>query len=286
MIVPFLRSRAASRTGRAAARIDIRLRKAEYRPDLNRTTASQKLQMRRRGRPRLRSLSSRIGAEFMTTAPRIHGHDGQALARSRRKGPRLHDHALRAQGKAMQPFGIIAPPAKEFGVRNHKDPGWIAPAAVLLALWLVGCEQQVAQEAPPPVAVSFLEVAATELPLSLEYAAQLRGIREVEVRARVSGILLERLYDEGEPVDAGDVLFKIDPAPFEAEVERARAELGVQLANLRAAERERDRIVPLYEQQLASLRDRDNAVTAYETARAAVAAAEAALRTAELALSY
>ncbi|HEY8519495.1 MAG TPA: efflux RND transporter periplasmic adaptor subunit [Gammaproteobacteria bacterium] len=172
-------------------------------------------------------------------------------------------------------------------MRKQKEPGWVAPAgALLLALALAGCEQQVAQEAPPPVAVSFLEVVPTELPLELEYAAQLRGIREVEVRARVSGILLERLYDEGEAVKAGDVLFKIDPAPFQAEVERARAELGVRLANLRAAERERDRILPLYEQQVASLRDRDNAVTAYETARAAVAAAEAALRTAELSLSY
>ncbi|HEX6997871.1 MAG TPA: efflux RND transporter periplasmic adaptor subunit [Gammaproteobacteria bacterium] len=172
-------------------------------------------------------------------------------------------------------------------MRNHKQPGWVVPAgALLLALWLAGCEQQVAQEASPPVVVGSLEVVPRELPLVLEYAAQLRGIREVEVRARVSGILLERLYDEGEFVKAGDVLFKIDPAPFQAEVERARAELGVRLANLRAAERERDRILPLYEQELASLRDRDNAVTAYETARAAVEAAEAELRSAELSLSY
>lgn len=154
---------------------------------------------------------------------------------------------------------------------------------------LAGCEQEAAQPvgmAPPPVAVTFLQVFPKRLPLSLEYAAQLRGIREVEVRARVSGILLERLYEEGEPVSEGEMLFRIDPAPFRAEAERARAELGVQQANLRQAARERERVLPLFEQGLASQRDRDNAVAAYETAQAAVAAAEAAVRSAELALSY
>lgn len=174
-------------------------------------------------------------------------------------------------------------------MRNYEmdSPRVASLCAVLVScLWLGACEEQVAQEAPPPVVVGSLEVAAGELPLSLEYPAQLHGFREVEVRARVSGILLERTYEEGAAVKAGDVLFRIDPAPFRAEVERARAQLGVQQANLRQAERERDRVVPLFEQELASLRDRDNAIAAYETALAAVAAAEAELRAAELDLSY
>jgi membrane fusion protein (multidrug efflux system) len=98
--------------------------------------------------------------------------------------------------------------------------------------------------------------------------------------------LLERRYDEGARVEAGDVLFIIDPDPFRAAVARARAELAVQEANLAQARRERDRIVPLHEQNLASLRDRDTALAAFEGAEAAVAAARAALRTAELELSY
>jgi membrane fusion protein (multidrug efflux system) len=81
-------------------------------------------------------------------------------------------------------------------------------------------------------------------------------------------------------------LFRIDPDPFRAEVARVRAQLAVQQANLAQARRERDRIVPLYEQQLASLRDRDTAIAAFESAEAAVAAARAALQTADLALSY
>lgn len=158
--------------------------------------------------------------------------------------------------------------------------------SLLLAAGLVACQQQQAPQAPPPAEVSVLEVQPRDLELSLEYPAQLRGAREVEVRARVSGILLERRYEEGARVAAGDVLFRIDPEPFRAEVARARAELGVQQANLGQARRERDRMVPLYDQKLASLRDRDTALAGFESAQAAVAAAQAALRSAELALSY
>jgi membrane fusion protein, multidrug efflux system len=156
----------------------------------------------------------------------------------------------------------------------------------LLAALLAGCGQAPQPPAFPPTEVNAIEVNPRDLTLTLEYAAQLRGVREVEVRARVSGILLERRYDDGQAVQAGDVLFRIDPAPFRAEAERARADLGVQQALLQQATRERDRILPLYDQKLASQRDRDTALSAYDGAKAAVAAAEAALRSAELNLSY
>jgi membrane fusion protein, multidrug efflux system len=139
---------------------------------------------------------------------------------------------------------------------------------------------------PPPVEVGVVDVEPRPLTLLLEYPGQLKGVREVEVRARVSGILLERRYDEGEMVQAGDVLFRIDPEPFRAAVARARADVAVQEASLGQARRERDRVLPLYEQKLASLRERDTALATFESAEAAVAAARAALRTAELELSY
>jgi membrane fusion protein (multidrug efflux system) len=155
-----------------------------------------------------------------------------------------------------------------------------------LAAMLAACAPPQQPPAFPPTEVSALEVQPRDLPLALEYAAQLRGVREVEVRARVSGILLERRYEEGDAVKAGDLLFRIDPAPFRAETERARANLGVQQASLQQATRDRDRILPLFDQKVASVRDRDTAVAAFESARAAVAAGEAALRSAELNLSY
>ncbi|HUQ53242.1 MAG TPA: efflux RND transporter periplasmic adaptor subunit [Gammaproteobacteria bacterium] len=155
-----------------------------------------------------------------------------------------------------------------------------------MALAACGEPPPAAPGAFPPVDVGVVEVHPRALPLPLEYPAQLKGVREVEVRARVSGILLERRYDEGAHVAAGDVLFRIDPDQFRAAVARARAEVAVQEASLGQARRERDRIVPLYDQKLASLRERDTSLATFESAEAAVAAAQAALRTAELDLSY
>ena len=159
-------------------------------------------------------------------------------------------------------------------------------AALLSFSFLAACTKEQAPPSMPPMEVGALEVKPEALALTLEHAAQLRGVREVEVRARVSGILLKRMYTEGSRVKEGDLLFRIDPAPFEAQVAKARADLGVQRANLEATKRERDRIVPLYDQKLVSLRDRDNAVAAYESAAASTAATEAALKSAELDLSY
>jgi membrane fusion protein (multidrug efflux system) len=165
-------------------------------------------------------------------------------------------------------------------------PAALVLSAVAACAALAGCGKQQPQMQMPPVQVSSVDVKAMPLQLTLEHAAQLRGVREVEVRARVSGILLKRLYREGARVRENELLFKIDPAPFQAQVARARGELGIQQANLQQAQRERDRILPLYDQKLVSLRDRDNAIAAYETSNAGVEAAKAALRTSELDLSY
>ena len=169
---------------------------------------------------------------------------------------------------------------------GHSPRLYLSLAALLVAATLAGCSGQQPPPQFPPVEVGSLEVKTESLALTLEHAAQLRGVREVEVRARVSGILLKRLYQEGSRVKAGDVLFRIDPAPFEATVARARAEVGVQQANLQQARRERARIAQLYEQKLVSSRDRDTAIAGDETASASVAAAEAALKSANLDLSY
>ena len=158
--------------------------------------------------------------------------------------------------------------------------------SLFVALLLAACGAPPAPPMPPPAEVGVVDVEPRSLALVLEYPAQLKGVREVEVRARVSGILLERRYEEGARVEAGEVLFRIDPDPFRAQVAQARAALAVQEASLSQARRQRDQILPLFDRNLASVRDRDNALTAFESAEAAVAAARAALRTAELELSY
>jgi membrane fusion protein (multidrug efflux system) len=165
------------------------------------------------------------------------------------------------------------------------------PQLLLLAVMaaLAACEQAasgpgIPMPALPEVVIGHAAEAA--VPLNLSYTAQTLGSREVEVRARVSGILLKRLYQEGNAVKQGDVLFQIDPAPFEAAVAQDRAALAIARANQTQARRNRDRIVPLVEKGLASPKERDDVLSGLEVADAQAQAAEASLRTSELNLSY
>lgn len=137
---------------------------------------------------------------------------------------------------------------------------------------------------PPPVTVS--EVETTDVTVREDYAGRVRGAREVQVRARVQGVLEERLYEEGSLVQEGKSLFRIDPRPFEVALQAAEAERETARANLNEAEREWNRISRLYEQDAVSERERDTAESALETARAAVAVAEADVERAELELGY
>ncbi|HET7203681.1 MAG TPA: efflux RND transporter periplasmic adaptor subunit [Steroidobacteraceae bacterium] len=174
-----------------------------------------------------------------------------------------------------------------------KTPLLRPPGRVLFALTLAaavtatGCGNSGPQggEMPPPE-VAVAEAQSGTVPTLLEYTGRAAGSKEVEVRARVSGILLERRYEEGSAVRQGEVLFRIDPEPYRAAAAQARAELGVAQARLEEARRQRDRLVPLFEQNVASQRQLDEAVSQFEVAQANVEAARARLRTAELDLGY
>ena len=178
-------------------------------------------------------------------------------------------------------------------VRNSvlKPLALVGSLALMLAPCFVvtGCEQATpaAQPVSTPAPEVIVAVAGKRaVPLSLSYTAQTVGSREVEVRARVSGILLKRLYQEGSTVQQGQVLFEIDAAPFEAVVAQDRATLAVTQAGQIQARRNRDRVLPLVEKGLASTKERDDALSGLEVADAQVQAAAANLRTAELNLSY
>ena len=129
-------------------------------------------------------------------------------------------------------------------------------------------------------------VAADPVPLDLTYTARTVGSREVEVRARVGGILLKRRYEEGSRVREGQPLFQIDPEPLRARVASARAEVDVAKARLDESRRQRDRVLPLFEKNAVSQSRRDEAVSGHEVAQANLSAAQAALKTAELDLEY
>ena len=160
-----------------------------------------------------------------------------------------------------------------------------AAAAQLAACGNAGGESKQAA-APPPLPVSTLKVAMKQVPVSLEAVGQAEGSREVEIRARVTGILEKRVYEEGAPVTAGTLMFEIDPAPFALAVQEAKAALLQEKVKRDLAATDAKRLEPLVKEKAISQRDYDNAVAAQRTSEAAIAAAEAKLQDAELNLSY
>lgn len=157
-------------------------------------------------------------------------------------------------------------------------------AAVLLAVGGCGDKQQGFQPPPPEVAVKKVDAGA--VPLDLTYTARTAGSREVEVRARVGGILLKRRFEEGSRVREGQSLFQIDPEPIRARVASATADVAVAKARLDEARRQKDRVVPLFEKNAVSQSRRDEVVSGFDVAQANLKAAEAALRMARLDLEY
>ena len=122
--------------------------------------------------------------------------------------------------------------------------------------------------------------------MTYEYAGRVAASRQVEVRARVGGILLSRTFDEGSRVNKGDVLFRIDPATYEADVAKAKAQVLQAQAQLGQAQRTEERARQLARQGASSQATLDDAVSARELAEAQVAAAQAQERSAELSLDY
>ncbi len=160
--------------------------------------------------------------------------------------------------------------------------------AVVLAAWLSACGQAESQPhgGMPPPEVAVVTVAPQDLPATFEYVGQTAGSREVEVRARVNGILLKRNYREGAAVAAGQSLFTIDPAPFEAALARADADVASAQARLEQANRNAARFKPLREANAISQKEYDDAVSAAAIAEADLKAARARLTEAKLNLDY
>jgi membrane fusion protein (multidrug efflux system) len=158
--------------------------------------------------------------------------------------------------------------------------------SVLMA-GLLGCNKEAGSAFDPPAPeVVVVTVQPRDLPATYEYVGQIAGVREVEVRPRISGILERWNYKEGAPVKAGDSLFTIDPEPFRAALAKAEADLASAEANFSQATRNVTRLKPLWEAKAVSQKEYDDAVSAEQVAAANVKAAQAALTQARLNLSY
>ena len=138
----------------------------------------------------------------------------------------------------------------------------------------------------PPSEVTVMTAALQSMPVTFEYVGQTAGSREVEVRARVTGILLSRNFKEGDRVKKGQSLFTIDPKPFEAALQRAVADVAAAEARYEQAKRNAARMKPLYAEKAVSQKEHDDAVSAEEIGAADVAAAKARLTEARLNLAY
>lgn len=137
-----------------------------------------------------------------------------------------------------------------------------------------------------PVPVAVITAQAETLPIILEYTAQTLGSREVEVRARVTGILLKRNFTEGSKVKAGQSLFSIDPAPFSNALARSEADVAAAEAKHAQAARDAARLAPLVETKAISRKDYDDAVSSEAITQADLLAARARLKEARLNLDW
>ena len=158
---------------------------------------------------------------------------------------------------------------------------------VLLALGLAGCDDAAApDDKTPPPQVKVETVREQALAISTELSGRLLAPRIAEVRARVAGVVLERVYREGSDVKQGDVLFLIDPAPFKADLDSARAALAKAEATRLQARLQDERYRELIAINAVSRQEHDNARAAFLQADAEVASAKAALERARLNLGY
>lgn len=160
-------------------------------------------------------------------------------------------------------------------------------AGALVAV-LVGCEQSEAPEAAAETArpVDVVTVATEPLTLTSELPGRIEPMRVAEVRARVAGIVVQKRFEEGADVKAGDLLFQIDPAPLKAAVSRAEGELARAQAAQQEAQARVRRYEPLVKIEAVSQQDFDSATADLRSAQASVRSAQADVETARLNLGY
>lgn len=158
---------------------------------------------------------------------------------------------------------------------------------LLLAGLLAACGSSAPpQQAMPPAQVVVDAVAVRDLPLTLEYPARVTGSRVVEVRARVNGVVVERAYQEGQPVKKGDLLFRIEPDNYQAALDQANAQVAIQQAAIQQAQADFNRVDALVKEGAVSRREYDQAKATLAQARAGLAAAKASRTAANLNLEY
>ena len=158
---------------------------------------------------------------------------------------------------------------------------------LLVITFIVGCSKKQEQEMPKQIPlVNATQAITLDIPWDQEYPAQVAGSLEIEVRAQVSGILKERLYNEGEFVDKDKVLFIIDPQEYQIALKKAQASLAQYDTEVKKAKRDYERNKELIKDNAVSQKDYDDSLSAYEKAQANYRAAKSEVDDAERNLGY
>src|SRR5947207_6613552 len=156
----------------------------------------------------------------------------------------------------------------------------------LLFVGLLGCSRKSAQAPPDAPEVLVTTVTPRDVPRILERVATLDGFINANINAQVQGYIISRDYKEGSVVNKGDLLFQIDPRPFEAALAQAKATLAKDQANQAKADADEKRALDLFNKKVISDQERDTATAAAGATRANVQADEAAVKQTELNLGY
>ncbi len=159
-------------------------------------------------------------------------------------------------------------------------------AVLAMAALSAACGKPPAGPPQGPAEVGVVTVAPEKVVLTTELPGRTSPYLVAEVRPQVNGILRERKFEEGSDVKAGDLLYQIDPAPYQAAFEQAKASLAMAEANVPAARSRAERMKGLVAIHAVGQQDYDDAVAALQQAEASVAAAKAAVESARINLSY
>jgi membrane fusion protein (multidrug efflux system) len=177
-----------------------------------------------------------------------------------------------------------------FALRHKAARPAVAPylvsALVIGMSFATGCSRKAVQVAPNAPEVLVTTVIPQDVPRVLERVATLDGFINANINAQVQGYIVSRDYQEGSVVKKGDLLFHIDPRPFEAALAQAKGTLAKDKANQVKSDADEKRALDLFKKKVISDQERDTAIAAAQAGRANIEADEAAVKTAELNLGY
>src|ERR1043165_9760278 len=179
----------------------------------------------------------------------------------------VHNRAALQPGRTSLPIGIT---------RN----------VIVALLCLSGCKDKAQKPSLPPPAVEVANVAQSDVLIYHDWIGVLDGFVNAHIRAQVTGYLQSQTYKEGDPIKKGDLLFEIDPRPFQAALDQAKGQLAQAEARLGKTELDVKRYAPLVKDKAISQQEYDDAVQANLEAQAAVVASKAQVETAQLNLGF